>query len=564
LLKLVDLRVNYGQDQVLNVNYLEVAAGESLAIIGESGAGKTTLGLSVMRLVEGQVRGQIYLDGQELLSLPEASMRDIRGRRISMAFQNANNALNPVHSVLSQVMESPLAHGLGGKSEARERAGHFLTRCGLSPDKFNAYPHELSGGEQQRVLIALALVNEPELIILDEPVSSLDAASRAEIIELLQNIKGSSSMIIVTHDISAAAHLADRVGTLYAGRIMELGTTMEVLSNPRHPYSRALLRSYPNMTTVKDLQGIKGRMIRPIPGCPFHPRCTQAIDICTREVPDLAITNGRCLACHRGGIVSLLETRNLSKSFGTIKAVDSVSLSIKGGETLALVGQSGSGKTTLAKLIVGLVEADEGDVYIEGDRVINRSKDFYRQAQMVSQNPGEALSHRLSVQELVMEPLNIQGIGTNEERRRKVAKVLGEVELSARTDFLDAYPHHLSGGELQRVAIARALVLEPKLLIADEPTSFLDPSIQAKILKLLLNLQEQRGLSMLFITHDIAMARKVSDRIAVMLGGSIVEEGPANQIITAPQHPYTESLVNTASHLHLWGGGDRLHHVHPH
>jgi len=564
LLKLVDLRVNYGQDQVLNVNDLEVAAGESLAIIGESGAGKTTLGLSVMRLVEGQVRGQIYLDGQELLSLPEASMREIRGRRISMAFQNANNALNPVHSVLSQVMESPLAHGLGSKSEARERAKRFLTRCGLSQDKFNAYPHELSGGEQQRVLIALALVNEPELIILDEPVSSLDAASRAEIIELLQNIRGNSSMIIVTHDISAAAHLADRVGTLYAGRIMELGPATEVLSDPRHPYSRALLRSYPNMTTVKDLQGIKGRMIRPIPGCPFHPRCTQAIDICAREVPDLKITNGRCLACHRGGIVSLLETRNLSKSFGTIKAVDSVRLSIEGGETLALVGQSGSGKTTLARLIVGLVEADEGDVYIEGNRVMSRSKDFYRQAQMVSQNPGESLSHRLSVQELVMEPLNIQGIGTNEERRRKVAKVLEEVELSASADFLNAYPHQLSGGELQRVAIARALVLDPKLLIADEPTAFLDPSIQAKILKLLLNLQEQRGLSMLFITHDIAMARKVSDRIAVMLGGRIVEEGPANQIITAPQHPYTASLINTASHLHLWGGGDRLHHVHPH
>jgi len=564
LLKLVDLRVNYGHDLVLNVNDLEVADGESLAIIGESGAGKTTLGLSVMRLVEGQVRGQIYLDGQELLSLPEASMREIRGRRISMAFQNANNALNPVHSVLSQVMESPLAHGLGGKSEARERAERFLTRCGLSQDKFNAYPHELSGGEQQRVLIALALVNEPELVILDEPVSSLDAASRAEIIELLQNIRGNSSMIIVTHDISAAAHLADRVGTLYAGRIMELGPATEVLSKPRHPYSRALLRSYPNMTTVKDLQGIKGRMSRPIPGCPFHPRCTQAIDICAREIPDLTTTSGRCLACHRGGIVSLLETRNLSKSFGTIKAVDSVRLSIEGGETLALVGQSGSGKTTLARLIVGLVEADEGDVYIEGDRGMNRSKDFYRQAQMVSQNPGEALSHRLSVQELVMEPLNIQGIGTNEERRRKVAQVLEEVELSASVDFLDAYPHQLSGGELQRVAIARALVLDPKLLIADEPTAFLDPSIQAKILKLLLNLQEQRGLSMLFITHDIAMARKVSDRIAVMLGGSIVEDGSANQIITAPQHPYTASLINTASHLHLWGGGDRLHHVHPH
>ena len=564
MLKLVDLRVSYGRDRILNGIDLEVAAGESLAIIGESGAGKTTLGLSVMRLAEAQVGGQILLDGQELLSLPEAAMRDIRGRRISMAFQNANNALNPVHSVLSQVMESPLAHARGSKAEAAERAEHVLARCGLSRERFSAYPHELSGGEQQRVLLAMALVNEPQLIILDEPVSSLDAASRAEIIELLQSVRGSSTMLIVTHDISAAAHLADRVGTLYGGRIMELGSAEEVLSSPRHPYSRALLRSYPNMTTVKDLQGIKGRMQRPVAGCPFHPRCTQAIDICAREVPQLTAAGGWCLACHRGGIVSLLQTRDISRSFGAIRAVDSVSISIAGGETLALVGQSGSGKTTLARLIVGLLEADGGDVYIEGERVGGRGKDFYRQAQMISQNPGEALSHRLSVQELVMEPLDVQGIGTREERRQRAARVLEEVELPVSGDFLDTYPHHLSGGELQRVAIARALVLDPRLLIADEPTAFLDPSIQAKILKLLLNLQEQRGLSMLFITHDIAMARKVSDRMAVMLDGKIVEEGPSNRIITAPQHPYTRSLVNTASHLHLWGEGDRLHHTHPH
>jgi peptide/nickel transport system ATP-binding protein len=229
-----------------------------------------------------------------------------------------------------------------------------------------------------------------------------------------------------------------------------------------------------------------------------------------------------------------------------------------------LVGQSGSGKTTLARLIVGLVEADGGDVYIEGDRIMNRNKDFYRQVQVVSQNPGEALSHRLSIQELIMEPLTIQGIGSTEERKRKVIEVLEEVELATSMAFLDTYPHHLSGGELQRVAIARALVLDPKLLIADEPTAFLDPSIQAKILKMMLNLQEQRGLSMLFITHDIAMARKVSDRIAVMFDGRIVEEGPANRIITEPRHPYTKSLINTASHLHLWGDSDRLHHVHPH
>lgn len=562
MLKLVDLRVSYGSDRILNGIDLEVNDGESLAIIGESGAGKTTLGFSLMRLVEADIRGQVYLDGQDLLSLPETAMRDIRGRRISMAFQNANNALNPVHDVLGQVMEPLLAHGIADKPQARERAEDSLTRCGLDPDKFNAYPHQLSGGEQQRVLIAMALVNQPGLIILDEPVSSLDAASRAEIIELLQGIRGNSTLIIVTHDISSAAHLADRVASLYAGRIMELGATTDVLSSPRHPYTRALLRSYPNMTTVKDLQGIKGKLVRPVSGCPFHPRCTQAIAVCAQEVPDLISREGRSLACHRGGTVTLLETRNISKSFGHIKAVDSVSLSIQSGETLALVGQSGSGKTTLAKTIVGLTQSDGGEVYLEGEKVVSRDREFYRQVQMITQNPGESLSHRLTVRELVMEPLNIQGIDGREERQRRVAQVLEEVELPASEAFLDTYPHHLSGGEMQRVAIARALVLYPKLLIADEPTAFLDSSVQAKILRLLLNLQEQRGLSMLFITHDIAMARKVSDRMAVMLDGKIVEQGPSNRIVTEPRHPYTVQLIGTASHLHLWGDGDRLHHTH--
>ena len=562
MLKLVDLRVSYGRDQILNGIDLEVKDGESLAVIGESGAGKTTLGLSLMRLAEGDIRGQVYLDGEELLSLPESSMRDIRGRRMSMAFQNANNALNPVHDVLGQVMEPLLAHGIVDKPQARERAEDSLTRCGLDPDKFSAYPHQLSGGEQQRVLIAMALVSEPELIILDEPVSSLDAASRAGIIELLQGIRGSSTMIIVTHDISSAAHLADRVASLYAGRIMELGATTDVLSSPKHPYTRALLRSYPNMTTVKDLQGIKGRLVRPVPGCPFHPRCTQAIPVCAQEIPELRACEGRAVACHRGGVVTLLETRNISKAFGQTRAVDSVSLDIVGGETLALVGQSGSGKTTLARAIVGLLEADSGELYFEGQRVDSRDKEFYKQVQMVLQNPGEALSHRLTVRELVMEPLDIQGIGNGEERLQKVVRVLEEVELPSGEAFLDTYPHHLSGGEMQRVAIARALVLDPKLLIADEPTAFLDSSVQAKILRLLLTLQEQRGLSMLFITHDIAMARKVSDRMAVMLDGSIVEQGPANRVVTEPRHPYTQQLIGTASHLHLWGDGDRLHHTH--
>jgi len=368
--------------------------------------------------------------------------------------------------------------------------------------------------------------------------------------ELLKEIDRHCTRLVATHDLDTASKLANRMAVLYGGKIIEVGPTHDVLSRPRHPYTRALIRAYPNMTTVKDLQGIKGRMTRPVSGCPFHPRCTQAIDVCRTKTPQLMWNEERQIACHRGGIITLLLTKNLTKSFGSLKAVDSVNLHIEAGETLALVGQTGSGKTTLAKTIMGLHQPTEGSVYLEDVEVYNRGKDFYKRVQMVFQNPGESLSHRLSVLEAVMEPLDIQGIGTKEERENKAVQVLGEVELPQTQDFLNKYPHHLSGGEMQRVAIARALVLDPALLIADEPTAFLDASIQAKILKLLLNLQEQRGLSMLYITHDIAAARKVSDRIAVMLDGRIIEEGPSNEIITAPKQGYTRSLLSAASALH--------------
>ena len=294
-------------------------------------------------------------------------------------------------------------------------------------------------------------------------------------------------------------------------------------------------------------------MTRPVPGCPFHPRCTQAIGMCRDDRPALVRSGEREVACHRGGIVTLLSTEKLSKSFGPIHAVDSVSLHIESGETLALVGQSGSGKTTFASTVMGLHVPSAGSVYLEGKRLLDRDMEFFGRVQMVFQNPGEALSHRLSVLESVMEPLQIQGRGTPEQRRAKAIQTIGEVELPQTERFLNTYPHHLSGGEMQRVIIARALVVDPDLLIADEPTAFLDASLGAKILKLLLNLQEHRGLSMLYITHDIAAARKVSDRMAVMLDGRIIEEGPSNEVVAAPRHEYTRRLIASAQLLQTPG-----------
>jgi len=550
LLEIKDLRVSYGQDVVLNGIDLDLKLGETLAIVGESGTGKTTLGLSIMRLVEVTVRGTIRFNGKDLLTLTDSEMQQIRWTQIAMAFQNANNVLNPVYTVLYQIMEPMIEHGLRSRKEARDKATELLRYLGLRENRFSAYPHQLSGGEQQRVLLAMALANNPELLILDEPLSSLDAATRVGVGNLLKEIDKRCTKLVATHDLDTASKLADRMAVLYGGKIIEAGPTQDVLSRPRHPYTRALIRAYPNMTTVKDLQGIKGRMTRPVSGCPFHPRCTQAIDICQTKTPQLVWNQGRRIACHRGGIITLLSTKNIAKSFGSLKVVDSVNLHIEAGETLALVGQTGSGKTTLAKTIMGLHQPTDGGVYLENVKVDNRGKDFYKRVQMVFQNPGESLSHRLSVLEAVMEPLDIQGIGTREERKERAIQVLGEVELPQTNDFLNKYPHHLSGGEMQRVAIARALVLDPVLLIADEPTAFLDASVQAKILKLLLNLQEQRGLSVLYITHDIAAARKVSDRIAVMLDGKIIEEGPSNEIIAAPKQSYTKSLLSAASALH--------------
>ena len=328
---------------------------------------------------------------------------------------------------------------------------------------------------------------------------------------------------------------------------METGDTQEILRNPSHPYTRGLIRSYPAMNRAKDLQGIPGMMTHGLGGCPFHNRCTQRIEICKSEVPLLEEVNGRLVACHRGGIVPLLEVRDLSVSFDSYKALSRVSLTIYEGETLAVVGESGSGKTTLSKAIMGLCPLNTGEIFLEGEKLGKRDCTFYSRVQMIFQNPKESVSHRMTVLDAVLEPMNVMKKGSPEERMARAKEVLCQVELPINDRFLAKYPHQLSGGEVQRVAIARALALRPKLLVADEPTSALDPSVQAKILKLLMNLQERMGLGILLVTHDIAVARKASDRIAVLLKGRIVEEGSTDDVLSNAQHAYTRNLIDSAS-----------------
>lgn len=550
VLEIKNLTVGYSQSTVLQDINLTLKANQTLAIIGESGAGKSTLALSIARLCAGNITGEIHFNGSNLLEAQEEQLCHIRGNDLALVFQNIDNALHPLYPVAIQVAEAVLLHNNLDKAAAQERALEALAATGLTGSLTTAYPHELSGGQQQRVLLAMALVNNPKLLLLDEPTASLDPLNKQEITALLKQSTTERAVIIITHDIATAAELADSVAVLYGGRIIETGPAGAILQNPRHPYTRGLIRAYPNMTTVKDLQGIPGSMEHNLPGCPFEPRCTQSLSICGTKVPPLTMINNRALACHRGGIIPVLEVTSLTKTWGEHIAVRNLDLTLYEGETLAIVGESGSGKTTLAKTIIGLTPPCSGEIKLNGQTVTERNQAFYQQIQLIFQNPKDALSHRMTVGHLVKEPLDIQNIGTKTDRKALVKKLLTEVELPSDESFLHRYPHQLSGGEAQRVVIARALALNPKILIADEPTSALDASIQAKVVKLLLRLQETRGLAILFITHDIALARKVSDCLAVMQNGQIVEQGLAYKITTFPSHPYTQKLLAAAAHIH--------------
>ncbi|MFZ3112927.1 dipeptide ABC transporter ATP-binding protein [Methanothrix sp.] len=553
MLSIRGLRVTMARTEILRGIDLDIDKGDCLAIIGESGAGKSTLGLSIMGLLsKGAARGEVLLNGRDLLRITEDELRQLRGGEMAMVFQNIEDALDPVQRVGDQIIEAISIHQKRGEKSSCERNLHsrmnrLLLAVGLSEEKAVAYPHQLSGGEKQRISIAMALANDPDLLILDEPTASLDAMTKMDIIRLLQEAMNERMALLITHDISLAQRLANRLAVLYAGRIVETGDTQEIMRSPAHPYTRGLIRSYPAMNRAKDLQGIPGMMSHGLEGCPFHDRCTQRIEICKTEIPLLQEVKGRLVACHRGGIVPLLEVRDLGVSFDSYSALSGVDLTLYEGETLAVVGESGSGKTTLSKAIMGLCQHSSGEVFLEGNKLGKRDVSFYSRVQMIFQNPKESVSHRMTVLDAVLEPLNVMRRGSPEERVARAKEVIRQAELPISDRFLEKYPHQLSGGEVQRVAIARALALRPKLLIADEPTSALDPSVQAKILKLLMNLQERMGLGILLVTHDIAVARKASDRIAVLLKGRIVEEGATDDILSNAVDPYTRGLIESAS-----------------
>ncbi len=576
MLEIVDLKVHYENPEAperpiraLDGLSLDLEAGESLGIVGETGSGKTTLALTLMGLVRrAAIQGRIRFQGEPLPVADEARMQRVRWRRIALAFQSVGSAFDPVYTIGQQIQEPIRLHLGMGEAQARVRVAELLEQVGLDRACADRYPHQLSGGEKQRAMVAMALSCDPDLLILDEPTSGLDVLTRSALVEMLSRLRRERglTMVVISHELADIAHLTDRTLVLYAGRVVELGSTPHLLEDPAHPYLWGLTNAYPLMTRAKDLWGIRGALPDPgdpPAGCRFHPRCTQAIPQCREEVPVLAPPNprfrgaGRRVACHRGGVVTLLAVEEVCRTFRNggqpIPAVRGACLTVREGEVVGLVGQTGSGKTTLARIIVGLERPDSGRIWFEDQELTAGGPEGWDRARqrmaLVFQDPYEALSPRLTVLELVREPLDIRGLGTRSERDGRAQEALAAVNLPTGLDFLYRRPHELSGGQLQRIAIARALVTAPKLLIADEPVSMLDASEQAKVLRLLKHLQNERGMAMLLISHNLALVRKVCDRIAVMCAGEIVEEGPAHRLLESPGHPYTGSLVARSRHL---------------
>lgn len=570
-LRIRDLQITYpGPPPVRAVDGVsfDVRPGECLGVVGESGSGKSTLARALLGLDDAaQVSGRVMLGEIELTRLDEQGWRQQRWRRIALVFQSTA-ALNPVLRVHEQVAEPLVVHRQLAESEARRRALEMLDRVGLRSDLVRRNPHELSGGQRRLVLVAMALICDPDVVILDEPTAGLDVFTRRHLLDLLGELRDGrgQSLVLLTHDLDAVADLADRVQVMYRGTVAETGGTDSVLRDPRHPYSFGLLNSRPTLGTLKDLRGIRGNPPDPTTlatGCAFAERCTQVVDGCTATPPPLQAPtgeeSGRQVACIRGGLVSVLKARGLRKSYhvrdgfmarSEVPAVKGVDITVREGEVVGLVGPNGAGKSTLGRLLLRLEEADGGSVEIEGVELLTaRGEELRharRRAQMLFQDPYEALSPRLSVGEAVREPLDIQGIGAPDERDDMVAAALDNVRLPPSDGFLGRLTHELSGGQLQRVGLARALVLEPKLLVADEPLEGLDPSEQTKMLQLLKALQVERGMAMILISHDLAVVLRTVDRVIMLDGGEVVEEATGTELFVDPTHPITRRMLAAA------------------
>ncbi len=505
----VDFHTSHGTVHAVRDVSWHLERGETLAILGESGSGKSVSASAILNLIDmppGEITsGEILFEGEDLLQMSGERRRKLNGHRIAMIFQDPLSHLNPVYSIGFQIAETMTAHGIS-KSETRARTIELLERVGIpeAATKVDAYPHQFSGGQRQRIMIAMALALKPDILIADEPTTALDVTVQAQILALLEELQEETGMglLLITHDLGVVAEIADRVVVMNSGQIVETGTAHEVYHNPQHPYTQNLIAAVPG---DGDLAEQVDASVQPI-----------------------------------------LEISDLAKHYGGFVALEGASLTVLPGESVAIVGESGSGKSTLAKTLLRLEEATSGQALFEGKDLLSMSAkemfDIRRDIQMVFQDPTQSLNPRMSIYDIISEAFVIHpNILPKKQWKARVCELLEQVGLKA--EHIHRYPHQFSGGQRQRIAIARALALEPKLIICDEAVSALDVSIQAQVLALLTDLQAQLGLSYLFIAHDLPLVRDFAHRVIVMKRGKIVEQGPVEQIFEAPREDYTRNLI---------------------
>ena len=593
MLQVKDLRLGFtaGRQTLAAVDGISfaISAGETLALLGESGCGKSATAQGIMRLLPaaGQVMaGSIELDGEELLALAEADMRRIRGGRMAMIFQEPATSLNPVLTVGRQIGEVLERHRHLRNAAATERILELLRQVGIAdPERrLGEYPFQLSGGMKQRVMIAIALAGEPKLLIADEPTTALDVTVQAQILDLLAGLQTERGMgmLLITHDLGVVARMAHRIGVMYAGELVEVASREAFFTQPRHPYTQALFAALPEVSRRGlKLTTIPGQVpaLSAMPaGCRFADRCPQVMAQCRVLSPDWReVASGHVVRCHWTGEATEVETvrqaitdlaieperaflkisdlkvhfpirRGLfQRTVGHVRAVDGVSLAISAGRTLALVGESGCGKTTVGKALLQLIKPSAGSVMLGGSELVGMPARPLRAArrhmQMVFQDPFASLNPRMRVGEIIAEGMNALAEKVDSAAQgAAVSALLKQVGLA--DEAAGRYPHEFSGGQRQRIAIARALAVRPELLICDEPTSALDVSVQAQILNLLKTLQEELGVAFLFITHNFAVVDYLAHDVAVMYLGRIVEQGRAAAVLRAPSHPYTQALLS--------------------
>jgi peptide/nickel transport system ATP-binding protein len=594
MLEVTNLRLGFsaGKQLLVAVDGISfaISKGETFALLGESGCGKSATAQGIMRLLPAAGRitgGSIKLEGEELLTLAEAEMRQVRGARIAMIFQEPATSLNPVLTVGMQIGEVLDRHCDLRGEPARQRMLELLRQVGIAdPERrLDEYPFQFSGGMKQRVMIAIALAGEPDLLIADEPTTALDVTVQAQILDLLAQLQHERGMgmLLITHDLGVVAKMAHRIGVMYAGELVEVASREEFFSRPQHPYTQALFAALPEVSrrgmALTTIPGQVPSLAAMPAGCRFADRCTHVMPVCRELSPDWrGVAASHTLRCHWTGSAAAVANHStrmglgdlmpelapfldvvdlkvhfpirrgvLQRTIGHVLAVDGVSLAISAGRTLALVGESGCGKTTVGKALLQLVKPTAGSVRLGGSELVGMQRKRLRAArrhmQMVFQDPFASLNPRLRVGEIIAEGMSALGLESDAAAQgRAVAALLKQVGLP--DEAAGRYPHEFSGGQRQRIAIARALAVQPELLICDEPTSALDVSVQAQILNLLKKLQEELGVAYLFITHNFAVVEYLANDVAVMYLGRIVERGSAEEVLRSPKHPYTQALLS--------------------